>query len=150
VALWLGFLPSGAYLRRFCPLLWPIVFHKTWFGPRWHHHWRCQLLDPSCGYSHDVRLSSMLTSQVLNAPRITFVEARDVFNSYGYDASVGAYAFGFTWAAAVCLAIATTLFFSGCFVGHSTYDAVRRRSFFRRNRRPRGSFVENGRVKEEY
>jgi hypothetical protein len=60
------------------------------------------------------------------------------------SASVGSYAFGFSWAAAVCLFIASALFFGGCFTGRSS-DKIHDRNFFRRNRstRSRGSFIDN-------
>ncbi|KAI9745297.1 MAG: hypothetical protein M1818_001577 [Claussenomyces sp. TS43310] len=97
---------------------------------------------------------------------VEFVKARDVFNKNNMSASLGKYAFGFTWAALVCLCLATLGFFGGCCVGrssssktqHTTNDGVadRQTSFFRRNRsqRQRGSFVDNESqrrvVKEEY
>ena len=73
-----------------------------------------------------------------------FVKARDVFNANGMSAAVGSYAFGFTWAAVVCLLIASILFSGGCLTGRSS-DNIHGRSFFRRNRstRSRGSFIDN-------
>lgn len=84
-------------------------------------------------------------------------------------ASVGQYAFGFTWASVVCLFLASVLFAGGCFVGREKKNRRdtkiitdggdvedRQTSFFRRNRstRSRGSFVDNESqrrvVKEEY
>ncbi|RYP45442.1 hypothetical protein DL768_008210 [Monosporascus sp. mg162] len=43
----------------------------------------------------------------------TFVKMRNEFRSVGRSASIGRYAFGFTWAALTCLIIATVLFFLG-------------------------------------
>ena len=75
-----------------------------------------------------------------------FVRARNVFNANNMAASVGAYAFGFTWAAVVCLFIASVLFFGGCITGRYTGDNVNstRRGFFGRSRstKSRGSFVK--------
>jgi hypothetical protein len=75
---------------------------------------------------------------------VEFVKARNVFNANGMSASVGSYAFGFSWASVVCLFIASTLFFGGCLTGRSR-DNIHDRSFFRRNRstRSRGSFIDN-------
>jgi hypothetical protein len=42
-----------------------------------------------------------------------------VFNDNGMTATVGSYAFGFTWASVVCLFIATCLFGLGCCVGRN-------------------------------
>jgi len=88
---------------------------------------------------------------------VTFVKARDVFKANNMNASLGRYAFGFTWGAAVALFIASVFFFFGCCIGRgkSTDHVSNRGGIFRRNRstRSRGSFVESEsarRVKEEY
>ncbi|APA08932.1 hypothetical protein SS1G_02763 [Sclerotinia sclerotiorum 1980 UF-70] len=61
-----------------------------------------------------------------------FVKARNRFREAGINASLGRYAFGFTWAAWACLALATILL---C-IGGAT-DSSRRAS----RRASRGSFV---------
>jgi hypothetical protein len=58
------------------------------------------------------------------------------------SASVGSYAFGFSWAAVACLLIASALFFGGYLTGRSkgnTPDRTFRRS---RSTRSRGSFID--------
>jgi len=85
-----------------------------------------------------------------------FIKMRDVFNAAGMNASIGKYAFGFSWGAFACMAVATILFMMGVLPGNDA-AATRstKKSMFRRNRstRSRGSFVDNEsqrRVKEEY
>ncbi|KAK0111227.1 hypothetical protein ONS95_001602 [Cadophora gregata] len=93
---------------------------------------------------------------------VVFVKARDEFRSAGISASLGRYAFGFTWGAWFAMAIATVFLFMGCGVSRKGDDNVRSSKrgggipFFRRNRSrrsTRGSFIESEsqrRVKEEY
>jgi len=88
---------------------------------------------------------------------VEFVKARDVFNANGMTASLGRYAFGFTWGAVAALFLASLGFFGGCCIGRNKDTTVRstRRGFFRRNKstRSRHSFVDTEsqrRVKDEY
>ncbi|KAH7381837.1 putative SUR7 family protein FMP45 [Cadophora sp. MPI-SDFR-AT-0126] len=97
---------------------------------------------------------------------VTFVKARDEFRDAGISASIGRYAFGFTWGAWAAMFIATIFLFMGCGVSRKGDDHVRstKRSgggfgnipFFRRQRSKRsnrGSFIDTEsqrRVKEEY
>ncbi|PVH72803.1 hypothetical protein DL98DRAFT_520319 [Cadophora sp. DSE1049] len=97
---------------------------------------------------------------------VVFVKARDEFRSAGISASIGRYAFGFTWGAWAAMFLATVFLFMGCGVSRKSDDHVRstKRSggrfgnvpFFRRQRSKRstrGSFVDTEsqrRVKEEY
>lgn len=96
----------------------------------------------------------------------TFVKMRDAFRADGRDATLGHYAFGFTWAAWTCLLISTTLFFLGVLAGaggrrdrktaaassvHTAGGSRRRRGRFGGRREPsiRNS-VGSHRVKEDY
>ena len=53
------------------------------------------------------------TSLAASLMTATFVKMRDAFHAVGRDASLGRYAFGFTWAAWTCILLATALFFLG-------------------------------------
>jgi len=93
-----------------------------------------------------------------------FVMARNRFHDAGLAASVGKYAFGFTWGAWACLTLATIMLFLGCGLGgrkeRTATSARAERSgrgsnlrFFRRQRSrgARGSLSESQRrVKDEY
>jgi len=75
---------------------------------------------------------------------VVFVKLRNVLNSSGHTASIGKYAFGFTWGAWAALFLAMVFLFLGC--GASSRKEDKRRS-------TRGSFVDNEsqrRVKDEY
>ncbi|KAK3078864.1 hypothetical protein LTS18_006438 [Coniosporium uncinatum] len=102
--------------------------------------------------------------QTITAALMTacFVQGRDAFRRNGQTASLGRYAFGFTWAAMACFLLATVSF---CIGGSVSKDSKRNRrrggsnagGFLGRNkstrsRASRGSFVTDGsgRVKEEY
>jgi len=97
----------------------------------------------------------------------TFVKARNEFKSAGMAASVGRYAFGFTWGAWAAMFLATLFLFMGCGLGgrkDRTSTATTRTGrtstlagttrFFRRQRkasRSHGSISESQRrVKDEY
>jgi hypothetical protein len=94
-----------------------------------------------------------------------FVKLRNSLREGGISASIGSYAFGFTWGAWAAITVATALLFLGCGAGRKDNDQVRTRtaktaggnlSFFRRQRSgrsARGSLVDNEsqrRVKDEY
>jgi hypothetical protein len=89
---------------------------------------------------------------------VTFVKARNVFRSAGIEASLGRYAFGFTWGAWAALFLAMLFLFLGA--RSQKDEVVKTRSsrgrFFGRNRSKRstrGSFIDNEsqrRVKDEY
>jgi hypothetical protein len=88
-----------------------------------------------------------------------FVQARNAFRSAGLSASIGRYAFGFTWGAWAALFLASIFLFLGCGASRKNDDNVRTGGnvgFFRRQRSrrsARGSFVDNEsqrRVKDEY
>lgn len=76
-----------------------------------------------------------------------YVKGRNNFRNNGQSARIGAYAFGFEWAAAACFFLASVLF---CLSGSrgkekkTTYSA-KRRNFFggkrSRSTRSRGSFI---------
>ena len=81
------------------------------------------------------------------------VQARNAFRSSGGSASLGRYAYGFTWGAMACYLLATILFCIGGRVGKN--EKYQKKSYFGRkgSTRSRGSFVDNEshhRVKEEY
>lgn len=94
----------------------------------------------------------------------TFVKARDQFRHSGMSASIGEYAFGFTWGAWAAIFLACIMLFLGCGLGgrndRTTTTSTRagrstgRRGFFRRQRSRRshvGSITESQRrVKDEY
>lgn len=80
-----------------------------------------------------------------------FVKARDAFRADNRDASIGTYAFGFSWGAWAALLIATVLFFLGTRqndMGHSPRRFGRSRS----TRSQRSYDLGSGprRVKEDY
>lgn len=79
---------------------------------------------------------------------------RDHLNANNMHASLGKYAFGFSWAAFACMAIATILFLMGVIPGGGEESANTGSRFGRkRSTRSRRSFVDNDsqhRVKEEY
>lgn len=78
----------------------------------------------------------------------TFVQARDAFESDGRDASIGRYAFGFTWGAWAAAFIATLLFCIGTRGDKSSGGRSWRRSKSTRSRR---SYDMSGRrVKDDY
>jgi len=96
-----------------------------------------------------------------------FVQARNAFNRAGLSASLGRYAFGFSWGAWAAIFLATCLLFLGCGAGKRSREEKRSSrvantsgggnlGFFRRQRSrrsARGSFVDNEsqrRVKDEY
>jgi len=91
-----------------------------------------------------------------------FVQARNAFHRNGMTASVGRYAFGWTWGAWGAMFIATILLFVGCGAGGRKDIVVTDRKsggnlgFFRRQRSKRstrGSFIDTEsqrRVKDEY
>lgn len=84
------------------------------------------------------------------------VKGRNAFRSNGQDANLGAYAFGFTWAAMACFLISTILFCVGGRVGkESSYKPKKSGGYFGRKQstRSRGSFIDSEsqrRVKDEY
>lgn len=80
---------------------------------------------------------------------MTFVQARDAFESAGRSASIGRYAFGFAWASWTLLLFACILFCLGIRKSKSdSSGGVTSRSRFRRNKSVRS---HNGsRVKDDY
>lgn len=78
----------------------------------------------------------------------TFVKARDAFQADGRTASVGRYAFGFSWGAWAALFIGTVLFF----MGTRHRDGVSRRRFgrSRSTRSHRSHDLGSRRVKDDY
>ncbi|KAG9244537.1 putative SUR7 family protein FMP45 [Calycina marina] len=94
---------------------------------------------------------------------VTFVKLRNVFQANDMSASLGKYAFGFTWGAWAAMFLATLMLFFGCCMGGRNKDHVRdakttngNTGFYRRQRRAsatRHSFVDGEsqrRVKDEY
>lgn len=84
------------------------------------------------------------------------VRARDRFRRNGQDASLGRYAYGFTWAAVACYLLATILFcMSGAAGRKDRYSSKKSGGFLGRKRstRSRGSFIDSEsqrRVKDDY
>ena len=81
------------------------------------------------------------------------VQARNTLKKNGMNATLGKYAYGFTWAAFACFLVATVLFCVGGSVDKGS--SSQQSSYFGRKRstRSRGSFrdSESGRrVKDEY
>jgi hypothetical protein len=97
-----------------------------------------------------------MASQAVAAALMTAwtVRGRNALNKSGETASLGKYAYGFTWASFACFFIAMVLFCVGGGVGKDKNTTSK--SYFGRKRstRSRGSFVENGSerrtVKDEY
>ncbi|PSR93980.1 SUR7/PalI family-domain-containing protein [Coniella lustricola] len=82
---------------------------------------------------------------------VTFVKARNAFQSAGRSAQIGRYAFGFSWGAWAALLIATVLFF----LGTRRSDGVQSRSWRRRRstrstRSARSYDLGSRRVKDDY
>jgi hypothetical protein len=140
----MGLLSYGPLLR--CPSLIhrSYLLHTTRLCYIKPHDYDRHVLDDACCHPYDVSSAIPTYMPYTDSRSVEFVKARDVFNNNGMPASVGSYAFGFTWAATVCLFIASTLFFGGCLTGR-TSDGTRDKGFFRRNRstRSRGSFIDN-------
>ncbi|KAI1814554.1 SUR7/PalI family-domain-containing protein [Poronia punctata] len=83
----------------------------------------------------------------------TFIKMRDLFHSAGRDASIGKYAFGFTWGAWAALFIAAVLFCTGIRGRKDDYSPSTSRFNWGRKRstRSRRSFdMGSRRVKEDY
>lgn len=89
------------------------------------------------------------------------VLGRNHFRSAGQDASLGRYAYGFTWAAVACYLLSTIFFCIGGSAGKKNRDTTTTRSrgglFGRkrstRSRASRGSFIDSersGGIKDEY
>jgi len=81
------------------------------------------------------------------------VLGRNAFRNNGQAASLGRYAYGFTWAAMACYLLATVFF---CVGGGMSKDRSTKSTSLRRNRSTksaRGSFIDSEsqrRVKDEY
>ncbi|KAH0274784.1 SUR7-domain-containing protein, partial [Aureobasidium melanogenum] len=95
--------------------------------------------------------------QALAASLMTacFVQGRNAFRRNGQSAHLGAYAFGWTWAAFAAYFLAMVLFCVGGAVSKSSTTAPRKGGMFGRkaSTRSRGSFIDSEsqrRVKEEY
>lgn len=85
------------------------------------------------------------------------VQGRNAFRNNNQSASLGRYAYGFTWASFVCYFLAAIFFCVGGRIGKNDggSSSGKKKSMFRRNRstRSRGSFVDSEsqrRVKDEY
>jgi len=83
------------------------------------------------------------------------VKGRNVFRSAGQDASLGKYAYGFSWASVFCFFVAMVLFCAGGSAGKDKTSSGTGRSRFGRKRstRSRGSFVDGsdrGGIKDDY
>lgn len=91
-----------------------------------------------------ILLICMLTFET----RATFVKARDAFRADNRTATIGTYAFGFSWGAWAALLIATVLFF----LGTRRNDAGTTHSWRRtRSTRSRRSYdLGSHRVKDDY
>ena len=70
--------------------------------------------------------SLFFTSLAAALMTATFVKMRDAFRDAGRDASLGRYAFGFTWAAWTCILLATVIYFLGVFRSRDRDAAARR------------------------
>ena len=80
------------------------------------------------------------------------VKGRDAFRSAGFEARIGRYLMGFTWAAVACFFLATIMFCLGGRLGNDSSSGMRRSRSTKSNRN-RGSFLETDsqrRVKSEY
>jgi len=79
------------------------------------------------------------------------VEGRNAFRSSGTQANLGAYGYGFTWAAMACYLLATVLFCVGGGISSRNKNSKPKRS--KSQKSARGSFVDSEsqrRVKDEY
>lgn len=116
----------------------------------------------------DVRTFLLPLKPLLTTLRAEFVKARNAFHSAGMSASLGTYAFGWTWGAWAALLLATIFLFLGCGAGgrkergdnvrstNGTGSGYGNVGFFGRQRSKkstRGSLIDNEsqrRVKDEY
>lgn len=79
------------------------------------------------------------------------VKGRDAFRSAGFEANIGRYLMGFTWAAVACFFLAAVMFCLGGRLGSD--NSKMRRSRSTKSNRSRGSFLETDsqrRVKSDY
>lgn len=80
------------------------------------------------------------------------VKGRNAFRSAGFEARIGRYLMGFTWAAVACFFLATIMFCLGGRLGSDSHSRMRR-SASKKSTRSRGSFLDTDsqrRVKSEY
>lgn len=106
------------------------------------------------GYLSSLMTSIALFFQVLAAALMTswVVKGRDAFRSAGFEARIGRYLMGFTWAAVACFFLATIMFCLGGRLGGDSSSGMRRSRSTKSNRN-RGSFLETDsqrRVKSDY
>ncbi|CAA9965662.1 Cortical patch protein [Pyrenophora teres f. maculata] len=106
------------------------------------------------GYLSSLMTSIALFFQTLAAALMTawVVKGRDAFQSAGFEARIGRYLMGFTWAAVACFFLATIMFCLGGRLGNDSSSGMRRSRSTKSNRN-RGSFLETDsqrRVKSEY
>jgi len=106
-------------------------------------------------YMSSLTTSVALFFQTLAAALMTAwtVKAQKAFKSAGQDASLGKYAYGFTWAAVACFFLAMVLFCAGGRAGKDTSTGSGKSRFGRkRSTRSRGSFVgsDRGGIKDDY
>ena len=69
------------------------------------------------------------------------VKGRDAFRSAGFEARIGRYLMGFTWAAVACYFLATVMFCLGGRLGGDRSSSMRRTRSTKSNR-SRGSFLD--------
>lgn len=106
------------------------------------------------GYLSSLMTSVALFFQVIAASLMTawVVKGRDAFRSAGFEARIGRYLMGFTWAAVACFFLATVMFCLGGKLGGDSSSGMRRSRSTKSNR-SRGSFLESDsqrRVKDDY
>lgn len=151
----MGILPDRPVLRGDSILLrLPRVLRTTWLSHLWTGVFDSPVLLHHRRVIDDVRCCSRPCSlgvvPLTSYQSATFVKARDAFQADGRSATVGRYAFGFSWGAWAALLIATALFFAGIAGGK---DGGSGRRGFRRNksvRSQRSYDLGSRRVKDEY
>lgn len=95
------------------------------------------------GYLSSLMTFVALFFQTLAAALMTawVVKGRDAFRSAGFEARIGRYLMGFTWAAVACYFLATVMFCLGGRLGGDRSSSVRRTRSTKSNR-SRGSFLD--------
>ncbi|EUC29186.1 hypothetical protein COCCADRAFT_8562 [Bipolaris zeicola 26-R-13] len=106
------------------------------------------------GYLSSLMTSIALFFQALAAALMTawVVKGRDGFRSAGFEARIGRYLMGFTWAAVACYFLATIMFCLGGRLGGDSSSRMRRNRSTK-STRSRGSFLDTDsqrRVKSDY
>lgn len=115
--------------------------------PQWSDDHGCLHFPSSHSWADDVSGMAVVGNSRLIFASAAYVKGRDQFRANGRAANIGAWAFGFEWAAFTCLLLATIFFCVGGSAAKSDKTGTKksRAGFFGGKRsdstRSRGSFV---------